>query len=155
MINQLVQNITGERRTVRISISTAEPNISSMLAGYMEKELAHKFDLSITDHVTVGQLLSHAEASPIDLFILMLNNLRFTDTPLFRNTPHWQPFEVVSYLKVQYGKPVIALAGSWPESVKNIEEESKQAGASVFFFVPVDTNHFIEAVENCMKQTLK
>ena len=155
MIDELVRKSTVERRKVHISISMDEPEIRSMLAVNIEKELTSKFDLSIAKHVTVGQLLSHAKCSPIDLFIVMLNNLRFTDTPLFRNTPRWRPFEVVSYLQVEYGKPVIALAASCPENVKNIEEESKQAGASVFFMVPVDRRPFIEAVENCLKQTVK
>ena len=118
----------------------------------IEKELTNKFDLSVTEHMTVGQLLSHAENSPIDLFILVLNNLRFTEAPLFVSPSRWWPLEVVSFLKNAYGKPVIALAGAWPKGVKNIEEESKQAGASAFFLVPVDTHPFIEAVENCLKQ---
>ena len=124
-----------------------------MLADAIQQGLGNKFDLSLVPHVTVDQLLSHAESSPVDLFIFLLNNLIFagTTTP-FRETRRWWPLGVIAHLRETCGKPVIALAGSSPGDNSRAEEEAKVAGAAFFFWAPLDRQPFIDAVQQCLKQ---
>jgi hypothetical protein len=129
-------------------MSIADPDISEHLSNVIQKELGDEIDLSIVEYPQVGQFLSHAERSPIDLFILLLNNMQFTDTISFNTTSRWPPLEVISHLRETYGRPIIALIGSLGAS----EEEAKQAGATYFFWVPIDRQSFIDAVEECLRQ---
>jgi len=133
-------------------MSIAESNIEKVLTFTIQKELGNKFDLSIIEISNVGQLLFHATKEPVDLFILLLNNMRFSDTTAFRETQRWAPLEVVSHLRKTYGKPLIVLTGYWPGELSRAEEEAKQAGASYFFWLPPDKQPLIDAVEQCLKQ---
>jgi hypothetical protein len=147
-MTDLVQDTPVERRKVHILMSIAEPDICGSIASTIHKGLGNKFDVSIVEYARVDQLLSHAENSPVDLFILLLNNMQFIDPPPFRETRRWLPLEVVSHVRETYGKPVIALSGS-----SRVEaEEAKQAGANFFFWLPVDWRPFIDAVAQCLKQ---
>jgi len=47
---------------------------------------------------------------------------------------------------------VIALTGYWPGELSRAEEEAKQAGAKFFFWIPVDAQPLIDAVEQCLKE---
>ena len=151
-MTELERDSMAERRKVHISMSMDEPDLMPMLTDAIQKGLCSQFDLAIAEHVTVGRLLSHAEQSSVDLFILMLNNLIFADTRLFDNTPRWRSFEVVSRLKAIYGKPIIAFAASWPDEMSSaeVEEETIKAGANFFFLLPPDKQSFIDAVEQCL-----
>jgi len=148
----LLKDCSVQPRKMRISMSTADPDLSEGLTLAIQKELGNQFDVSIVEHSGVGQLLSYVESSPVDLFILVLNNLMFADTTMFRETRGWRSLEVVSRLRETYGKPVIALAGSWPGEGTSAEEEAKQAGASFFFWLPYNKRQFIDAVEQCLRQ---
>src|SRR5262245_39456732 len=109
-----MQDTRSTRQTIHVLMSINESDISKAVSQVIQREIGNNYDLSITEIPSVGQLLSHAKNYPSDLFILLLNNLQFSDTPLFRETPRWLPLEVVSHLKVTYGKPLIALTGYWP-----------------------------------------
>jgi hypothetical protein len=149
-----LKDCSVEPRKMHISMSTADPDLSEGLTLAIQKELGNPLDVSIVEHSGVGQLLSYVESSPVDLFILVLNNLMFADTTMFTETRGWRSLEVVSHLRETYGKPVIALAASWPNemSQSEVEEEAIKAGASVFFWLPYNRRRFIGAVEQCLRQ---
>jgi hypothetical protein len=90
----------------------------------------------MAEYARVGQLLSDAATTPADMFILLLNNMQFSDTTSFNGTKHCRSLEVVSHLKTTYDKPVIALAEPWRGQFSRAEQQAKQAGATFFLFDP-------------------
>jgi hypothetical protein len=134
-------------------MSINERNITEGINLRLQKELGNRYDLAITEISRVSQLLSHAKTEPVDLFILLLNNMLF-DTPSFTEPGHSPPLEVVSHLRAAYGQPILAMTGSWlgKSSGAEVEAEALRVGATCLLFLPYTSESFIEAIEKCLKE---
>lgn len=135
----------------RVLMCINEPGITEVLTLTLEKEFAHKYDLSIAETRYIDKLLAHAQKEAIDLFILLLNNMVYSDVKLcpakrgadFR-------LDVIAQLRRSYQKPVIALTGL---PLRYTEQNTKEAGASFLFVLPVEGRPLMDAVKQCFEET--
>ena len=128
-----------------------EPDITKVVTRCLEIEFANKYDLSIIETPYVEELLAQAQGQGVDLFILLLNNMRLSDLPFLDDKRRWGEamLEVVTHLRQTYHKPVIALTGLlwWTE------EEMKEAGASCLILLPVERAPLMKTVKQCFEET--
>jgi CheY-like chemotaxis protein len=116
----------------------------------LEIEFANKYDLSIAETPYVSKLLAQAQREAVDLFILLLNNMRLSDLPFPDNKKRWGEamLEVLAHLRQTYHKPVIAMTGlpMWKE------EEIKRAGAGFLFLLPFEREPLVNALKQCFEE---
>src|SRR5215831_2976318 len=121
----------------------------------LQKWFAEQYDLSVTEARYIDKLLAQAEGETVDLFILLLNNMFYSDSKLCPESSRngiESRLEINTRLKQTYHKPVIAMTG-WPLSVDSWNEENtKQAGAS-FLLTYLPEGHLLrEAVKQCLEE---
>jgi CheY-like chemotaxis protein len=137
----------------RVLISINEPNITKVITLTLEKEFSNTYDLCISETPYVAKLLAQAQHEAVDLFILLLNNMRLSDVPFLHEKKPWGEamWEVVRHLRQTYHKPVIAMTGLPP--IDTWEEEiMKQSGLSFFFLLPVEGAALTNAVHQCLEE---
>ena len=135
-------------------MSISEPAVLKLVTRKLEKEFCQKYDLSISETPYIDKLLTLAATEPFDLFILILNNMRYSDTQFCEekgvNVVDAR-LELITYLHRTYHKPVIAMTGWTPTEDSWTEENTKQAGASFFFLIPVEGRPLMNAVKQCLE----
>ena len=137
----------------RVLMSINEPDITKLLIFMFEKWFGQQYDLSIAETPYAGQLLTLAQREPIDLFVLLLNNMFYSDIADLEEKNRVQSgLAVIAQLKQTYQKPVITMTG-WPPSEDTwTQENTKQAGADFLFFLPLEGELFRNAVNKCWKE---
>src|SRR5574341_626152 len=135
----------------RVRMCINEPDITKVMTRCLQSEFANKYDLSITETPYVGKLLAQAQSEGVDLFILLLNNMRLSDVPFsYFGDKNWveSVLAVITQLRQAYQKPVIAMTGypGWTE------DKTKEAGASFLFLLPVERAPLIYAVNQCLEE---
>jgi hypothetical protein len=142
-----------QRPQKRVLMSINEPDITKVLTLTLQKEFGQRYDLAVTETPYAGKLLTLAQSGPADLFILLLNNMFCSDIPhLFGKNRVESALRVITHLKQTHNKPVIAMTG-WPPSEDTwTEENTKQAGASFLFFLPVEGHLLRNAVKRCWEE---
>jgi hypothetical protein len=139
---------TGTPGTLRILMSTNEPGFTEVLTGLLRTGIGHKYNLLIEEIPEANKLLEHAQSVPIDIFILILNNMLIPGASYSSHSRVKEALNVLSHIKKKYKKPVIAMAG-WPDD-PGFGEEARSAGANFFFRLPFEGQEFQQAVESCI-----
>ena len=116
-----------------------------------EKWFVHQYDLAITETPYAAKLLDLAQREAADLFVLLLNNMFYSDiSHLMEKNRVECGLAVIAQLNQTYHKPVIAMTG-WPPSEDTwTEDNTRQAGASFLFFLPLEGEFFRNAVKQCL-----
>ena len=90
------------------------------------------------------ELLLAAESGEFDLAILMINNIMLPGLGSW--TERWpQLLEFLSTLHSRYQIPIVALAGSVPVEVENLNE----IGVEFFYHAPVSLDVLRKAIQHC------
>ena len=95
------------------------------------------------------EILNFAKEHPIDLFIMVINNIIFRSEDLSAEHRIEKALQLVQFLRKEYKKPVIALYG-WPDDPL-FPEKAKQFGATFCIKLPFKQEEFQEAIEMCME----
>ena len=132
------------------------PDIARVVTSCLHNEFAQQYDVSVREIHSIDQLLAKSESDPPDLFILLLNNMFYSyshnrhrgDEKKHRIT---HLLEVISRLKQTSRKPVIAMT-EWPLSPGSWNKENtKEAGASFLFSLPLEGNELRDAARQCLE----
>lgn len=131
--------VNAERTPIRLLMSTGgEEAIAKTMTMILQKALGPTYEVIPKEIPTASKFLEAADTEPVDLFVIMLNNMFPDATKMFPDTSKPdQALKIITYLKDKYRKPVIAMAGWWPEGM-NIQEEANKAGSDYFFVWPPD-----------------
>src|SRR5207245_940114 len=129
-----------------------EDAITKVFTLLLQNRLGTRYDFQVREIPYAAKFLEYAETQPVDLFVIVLNNIITDAQALFPDTFRFdQVVQIISCLKKKYRKPVIALAGGWPKENKSYIAEVIEAGADQFFGLPPDPDAFIEAVRKCLE----
>ena len=112
-------------------IGNFEDSISELISSLIDKALDSRFEIHSTGIAHPKPLLTWAQNQKYDLFVIVLNNLILTSDARLDLA-----LEVVSHLKTQYGKPVIAMSGYF-DNDPQLGDKARRAGADAFFFSAV------------------
>lgn len=140
----------------RVLMCINEPNITKVVILVLQKEFGQKYDLSVAEIPYTDKFLAQAESEAVDLFILLLNNMFHSPDSKFRGDKNRNRVErqldVITHLKHTYHKPVFAMTG-WPLSADSWNDENtKQAGASFLFQLPVEGTLLRNAARQCLEE---
>ena len=139
------------RKGLRVVLSTGgETEITQGITLILRKLSIYAID--VKEFAEAADLVTYARQKRPDVFIIVLNNIRFTDgrypTVGSRITG---AICLLSELKEAYGSGMIALSGWYPddEGEDGFARRVKTAGADFFFLLPPDGKELVAAVEFC------
>lgn len=146
--------MNAERKPIRLLVSAGgEKDIAKMITLNLQKALGPTYEVVGKEIPNAKQFLETAQTEPVDIFVIVLNNMIPDATETFPCTSKpGQALQLVGYLKDRFRKPVIAAAGWWPEGM-NIHEEAAKVGADYFFVLPPDHDelrtNFLRCLAGC------
>ena len=138
----LVQKL--KKRHLEVVIGNGEDMVTKLISVLARRVIENKYDLTVRSFWFGEELLEQAENGAVDIFILILPNIRFR--------PNYPPQErvqnsvqLITQIKTIYHVPVIALS-----SLGELDTRSKLAGSDFFLPLPFEHNVFKEAIEKCL-----
>lgn len=156
----------SRRRPIRILMSTGgEKDIARGITLTCNKYLGARYDFEMHEVPTATKLLEYAARERVDAFLIVLNNIFPDAEDIFPASPKVvrsapgslkmdQALQIACYLKRKYQKPVLTLAGWWPDD-RDIGAELKSCGVDYFGVLPPDAEPFINVLGNCLEHSLK
>jgi hypothetical protein len=146
--NGLSQKINPEsiEKPIKILIGCFKDPLTDIISELIKEASKNRFDPKIEIYFCGEELLKIAEKSEIDIFILVLNNIRFF--PVLPVQERLQnSLNLINQIKSKYEKPVIVLSGPL-EDYSSLLTKAKLA-ADFFFLLPFKVAAFLEAIEVC------
>jgi CheY-like chemotaxis protein len=140
----------------RVLTCINQPDIARFVSECLHNEFAQRYDVSVREAHSIDKLLAKGENDPPDLFILLLNNMFYSYAHARHRGDEKKHriehlLEVITRLKKISHKPVIAMTG-WPVSPDSWNEENtKQAGASFLFSLPLEGSLLSDAARQCLE----
>ena len=138
-----------EMRQLRILIANFDEAMNKDIQEIIKKIINDKYDLLITPVWLGEEILNFAKEHPIDLFIMVINNIIFRSEDLSAEHRIEKALQLVQFLRNEYKRPVIALYG-WPDGPL-FPEKAKQFGATFCIKLPPTQEEFQESIEMCME----
>jgi hypothetical protein len=132
------------KRQLQIVIGTNDDSLINLVSELLKKAMQDKYDLKINSFFYGEELLEFAENKSVDVFILIVNNIRFR---------HFYPpqerieksLHLITQIRAKYKKPIIALAGS------SVIGRNEITDATFFFHLPFKEKDFIKAIDRCFE----
>jgi hypothetical protein len=134
---------------LRVLIGNPEDLISEAIEEFIEKIISDEFGLSVTSVWSGEDILKFAKEYPVDIFIIVTNNIIFRSEDLSAEHRIEKALQLVQFLRNEYKRPVIALYG-WPDDPL-FPEKAKQFGATFCIKLPPTQEEFQESIEMCME----
>jgi DNA-binding NarL/FixJ family response regulator len=136
-------------REISVLMGINEPEMSGLITEILQTHFGRDYLLRLTEASNAWTLLEQARLQRPDLFIIVLNNLHFSEeTPCVPE----QRIELVTgflkHLKETYRRPVIVLSGWAGDPLIGIEVMF--AAADAFLRLPFQPRALIAAVEKCL-----
>ena len=132
-----------KKQQVRVQIG----NFEDPLSEFIKEVIKDKYDLKLGSSFYGHELLELAENGAIDIFILIMNNIRFSSVDSVGDRLI-NSLQLITQIKTTYGRPVIALSG-WEED-SSLTARAKLA-ADFYFHLPFKVDAFMEAFEKCLE----
>lgn len=135
---------------VTILIGESDDLFINLLTETIDDIISDKSETEFLATSSANKLLLHASDHDVDLFVLTLNNIVFSDgnTPGERRIE--QAIQLIIDVKDKIQKPIIALS-SWPND-PNFADRVISAGADRFYKLPVKLNNLREAIRCCLAE---
>jgi hypothetical protein len=134
------------RKKLRILIGCFQDPLTDIISALIEEASRNKFVHEIGIYFYGEELIENAEKIEIDIFILVLNNIRFIpDLPVQDRLQN--SMNLVNQIKSKYGKPVIVLSGRL-DDYSSFLTKAKLA-SDFFFLMPFKLDAFLLAIEKC------
>jgi len=131
-----------------VLIGNHDDTINELIEEFIKKNIGGKYDLLVTPVLLGEEILNFAKEHPIDLFIIVTNNIIFRSEDLSAEHRIERALQLVSFLSKTYKKPVIALYG-WPDDPL-FPEKAKRAGANYCFTMPIKLEELKKPIEKCL-----
>jgi hypothetical protein len=119
------------------------------LSFLLKKANKGRYNLKINEFAGGEELIEIYEKGVIDIFILVLNNIWFSN-PNSGVTSLERSVKLVSQIKSKYERPVAVIACCGYEVDSFLIERSKQT-ADFYFSLPFSMDAFIQAFEKCLR----
>ena len=136
-------------RQLRILIANSDDTINEGIKEMIKKIINDKYDLLVTPVWHGEEILNFAKEHPIDLFIMVINNIIFRSEDLSAELSIEKALWLIKFLRETYGSPVIALYG-WPDDPL-FPEKVKQAGANYCIGLPIKFEDLKKPIEECLE----
>ncbi len=137
-----------KKKKLEVLIGNHEDAITEILIEYVKLLVTDKYDLSVTPVFLGEEILNFAKEHPIDLFIIVTNNIIFRSEDLPAELRIEKALWLIKFLRETYGSPVIAFYG-WPDDPL-FPEKVKQAGANYCFKMPTKFEELKKPIEKCL-----
>jgi len=136
------------RKKLRILIGCFQDPLTDIISALIKEASRNKFDHEIGIYFYGEELIENAEKIEIDIFILVLNNIRFIpDLPVQDRLQN--SLNLINQIKSKYGKPVIVLSGRL-DDYSSLLTKAKLA-SDFFFLLPFKLDAFLLAIEKCFE----
>ena len=142
-------NGENKKNRLRVLIGNHDDLINELIEEFINKIIKGEYDLSVTPVFLGEEILNFAKEHPIDLFIIVTNNIIFRSEDLSAEHRIEKVLSLVKNLKETYGSPAIGLYG-WPDDPL-FPEKVKQAGANYCFKIPIKIEELKKPIEKCLK----
>ena len=106
-----------------------------------------RYNLKLGSSSYGQELLELAENGAIDIFILIMNNIRFSGVDSAGDRLV-NSLQLITQIKMTYGRPVIALS-AWKEDSSLIARA--KLAADFYLQMPCKIDAFVEAFEKCLE----
>ena len=137
-----------KKQQVRVQIGDAfEDGFTDIFSDLIKKVVKDKYDLKLGSSSYGQELLELAENGAIDIFILIMNNIRFFSVDSVGDRLV-NSLQLISQIKTTYGRPVIAMS-SWTEDSSLISRA--KLAADFYLQMPFKIDAFLEAFEKCLE----
>lgn len=136
-----------KRNQIHILLCLWEDNLTKILTKFIKDKNDHEVRSLSSPHEK--DLLKAAEDGSFDMFILLLNNIIYNSHRSREEDLREGAFDLVSYMKTRYKKPVIALYG-YPDD-PDYADKVRSAGADFVFRMPFKAENFLDAIEKCLE----
>jgi len=140
-----------KKQQVRVQIGDGvEPLFIEIFSAVILEAFKDKYELKIGSSSYGEEILELAENGAVDIFILIMNNIRFSavDTVIDRLE---NSLQLLRKIKTKYGTPVIAMSG-WSEDsspMPNLVSNAKLA-ADIYLQMPFKMDALLNAFEKCL-----
>jgi CheY-like chemotaxis protein len=135
-----------KKRQLEVVIGNGEVMLTKVISGLVRKFFENKYDLKVRSFFYGEELLEQAENGSVDIFILILTNIRFR--PVLPGEERIQTtIKLITQIKNIYHVPVIVLTTF---SQPSLVTRAKQAGADFFVSLPFEHDDLKEAIEKCL-----
>jgi hypothetical protein len=136
----------AEKKPLRVLIANSDNLLNEVIITLIRQIINDEYELKITITVRGEDMVEAPDKEPIDLYILILNNIRFDS---HYNLPEsWEKtLQFIVQIKTIYKRPVIALSG-WLGYTLMVEKTKKLA--DFFFPLPFRVDEFKVAIKRCL-----
>ena len=136
------------KRQVNILIGNLDDGLTDLLSELIRDVIKDKYDLKVRSSAYGEELLKLAENRTVDIFILVLNNIKFIDN-LSYTMAMASVMNLITFFKKTYEKPVIALS-DWITDSPFVM--MAKLSADFFFPLPFEHDSFKEAIQKCLEK---
>ena len=137
-----------KKQQVRVQIGNAfEIAFTNIFSILIKKVIKDKYNLKLGSSSYGQELLELAENGAIDIFILIMNNIRFSGVDSVGDRLV-NSLQLITQIKMTYGRPVIALS-AWEEDSSLIARA--KLVADFYLQMPFKTDAFMDAFEKCLE----
>ena len=148
LVKRGLKLIQEQKKQVRVQIGDGiEPMFIDIFSDVIKEVIKDKYDLKLGSSSYGEEIMELAENDAIDIFILIMNNIRFSDVNSVGDRLV-NSLQLITQIKTTYGRPVIALSGLSENS--SLVARAKLA-ADFYFQLPVKVDAFTEAFEKCLE----
>jgi CheY-like chemotaxis protein len=137
-----------KRQQVRVQIGNFDDDgITEICSDLIKEVIKDKYDLKLGSSFYGEELIELAENAAIDIFILIINNIRFRPDYSVQERLE-NSLQLIIKIKTTTGRPVIALSGLTEDS--SLIAKAKHA-ADFYFPLPCKPEVLMEAFEKCLE----
>ncbi len=140
----VIRESAPKTRPIRVLIGNSQDVISDTVSSVIDHAFESQFEVCSVQIGSPKQLLAWANAQEYDLFVIVLNNLL-----IMKDSRLHDALDMLSSLKAQYDKPVIAMSG-YLDDEPQLGAKAMRAGADAFFFLPFDVPEFVAVVRKLL-----
>jgi hypothetical protein len=145
---ELIHELNKQQVRVQIG-NTFEVSFTGIFYDLIKEVIKDKYDLVLRTSSYGQELLELAENGAIDIFILIMNNMRFSSVNSIDIEDRMvNSLQLITKIKTTYGRPVIALSG-WTEDSPLIARA--KLAADFYLPMPFEIDAFTEAFEKCLE----
>jgi hypothetical protein len=121
--------------------------LNDVLSELIKEVIKDKYHLKLGSSSYGEDLLELAENGAIDIFILIMNNIRFSSVDSVGDRLV-NSLQLITQIKTTYGRPVIVSSG-WEENSSLIARA--KLAADFYLQLPFKVDAFMEAFEKCLE----
>ena len=132
------------KRQLNIIIGNLDDDINDFISKTIEIVAVKNYRLNIKSFFDIEDIEDYAERYPIDLFVIVINNVNFYENLSANNTIE-KALQFLRKLKNTHNRPIIALY-AWPDDPL-FPERTKQVGANFCLEMPCKSKDLQEAVQ--------